>query len=80
MRSLLCFMFALTATAAIGCECSDGTSAASPCPTTPPTCTYNLVNFVQVTTTANYKPMFPWPGIPTGTLTLQGFSRLRAGL
>jgi Flp pilus assembly protein TadG len=67
----------ITATATSGCECSDGTSSASPCPATPPTCSVNVVNYVNVTTSASYKPLFPWPGIPS-TFSLQGSAKVRA--
>ena len=69
----------MTATATIGCECSDGSSSQSPCPATPPTCAVNLVNYVQVTTTAIYTPMFrSWviPGLPS-SITLHGSAKMR---
>jgi Flp pilus assembly protein TadG len=67
----------ITATATYGCECSDGSNAMPSC-STQPTCSVNVVNYVQVTTSATYKPMFPWPGIPS-SLSLQGSAKLRAG-
>lgn len=67
----------VTATATYGCECSDGTNPVANC-TSQPSCSVNVVNYVQVTTTATYKPIFPWPGIPS-SLTMQGSARLRAG-
>ena len=67
----------MTAVATYGCECSDGTNAVASC-TSQPTCAVNVVNYVQVTTSATYKPMFPWPGIPS-SFSLQGTARLRAG-
>ena len=67
----------VTATAAYGCECSDGTNPVASC-TSQPSCSTNVVNYVQVTTTAVYKPIFPWPGIP-GAMTMQGAAKLRAG-
>jgi Flp pilus assembly protein TadG len=67
----------ITATATYGCECSDGSNAVPSC-STQPTCSVNVVNYVQVTTSATYKPMFPWPGIPS-SLALQGSAKLRAG-
>ena len=67
----------MTATAMYGCECSDGTNAVASC-TSQPACSVNVVNYVQVTTSATYIPMFPWPDIPT-LLSLQGSARLRAG-
>ena len=66
----------ITATATMGCECSDGTSAQSPCPATAPTCSVNVVNFVQVTTTATYNTLFHYPGIPS-SFALTGKSKMR---
>jgi Flp pilus assembly protein TadG len=58
-----------------GCECSDGSSYSASCASTP-VCTANstrgsnVVHRVQVTTSAVYKPLVPWPGIPSSiTLT-----------
>ncbi len=59
-----------------GCECSDGSSPVAGCGSAP-TCAYNVVNYVQVTTTAVYVPMLPYPGIPS-TLTLTGIARMRS--
>jgi Flp pilus assembly protein TadG len=67
----------ITATAAYGCECSDGSNAVAGC-SSQPTCSVNVVNYVQVTTLATYKPMFPWPGIPA-SIAMQGSAKLRAG-
>jgi len=67
----------MSATATYGCECSDGTNAVASC-TSQPACAVNVVNYVQVTTSATYKPMFPWPGIPT-SIAMQGSAKLRAG-
>jgi Flp pilus assembly protein TadG len=68
----------ISATATLGCECSnDAASAQSPCTTTPPTCSGNtLVQYVQVATTATYSPLFPWPELPT-SFTLNGNAKLR---
>jgi len=66
-------------TVTTGCECSNGTSSQSPCPGTPPTCPANVVNFVQVTTSATYKPWFSsWmiPGLPS-PITLNGSAKVR---
>lgn len=57
-----------TATADWGCECSDGSNATAEsggsCAT--PSCTgMNEIYYVTVTTTANYSPLVPWPGIPS---------------
>jgi Flp pilus assembly protein TadG len=70
-----------TATATYGCECSDGSGTASATCATTPSCTTgaSVVNYVQVSTSATYKTLFPWPGIPS-SITLNGLSRLRAGI
>lgn len=67
----------LTATASYGCECSDGSSAVESC-TTIPTCTYNYVDYVSVTATVEFSPIFPYPGLPS-SFKLNSTSRLRAG-
>lgn len=69
----------ISATATVGCECSnDATTAQSPCsPTTPPACSGNtLVQYVQVSTTASYSTLFPWPSLPS-SYTLNGNAKLR---
>jgi len=71
----------MTVSASAGCECTDGTQAAAPCPgANPPGCASPafLINYVQVTTQATYRPLFPWPGIPS-PITLRGAAWLRAG-
>jgi Flp pilus assembly protein TadG len=67
----------VTATATYGCECSDGSNGVPLC-ATQPSCGINVVNYVQVTTTATYKTLFPWPGIPS-SIVLTGTAQLRAG-
>jgi Flp pilus assembly protein TadG len=56
---------AITATAAIGCMCSDGTGASANCATTP-SCgsSARQLNYVQVNTSYTYTTYFPWPGVP----------------
>jgi Flp pilus assembly protein TadG len=66
----------LATTATYGCECSDGSSSVALCASTP-VCTYSVVYYVQVNTTATYNPIFNYPGI-LGTLTLRGQARMRA--
>ena len=66
----------ITPTATYGCECSDGTSASASC-TAVPTCTYNVVNYVSVATTANYTMMVQYPGLPK-SVKLTGLVRMRA--
>jgi len=67
----------VSATAAYGCECSDGTSASASCATTP-TCTYNYVNYVDVVASAPYSTTFNYPGLPS-SLTISREIRLRVG-
>lgn len=75
----------ISATATIGCECSDGTnvtqssSSSDSCPSSP-SCSSSaiVINYVKVTTTATYTPLVRWPGLPT-SLTLQGQSMMRTG-
>ncbi len=69
----------MTATATYGCECSDGTNQVPSCTKQPTGCSVNPVNYVQVTTSATYKTLFPWPGIPS-SFPMQGLAKLRAGL
>jgi Flp pilus assembly protein TadG len=69
----------ISATATLGCECSnDAATAQSPCTSAPPTCTGSntLVQYVQVTTTATYTPLFPWPKLPS-SFPLSGNAKLR---
>ena len=78
----------MTATASYGCECS-GTASATFCPSSltnacaNPVCNTasspNVVQVVQVCTSATYHPLFPWKGLPT-SFVLTGSSKLRAGL
>ena len=65
------------ATAAYGCECSDGTSPVASCTSTP-SCTYNYVTYVDVTVTSPYTTVFGYPGMPTSMNITREF-RLRAG-
>lgn len=67
----------LTPVATYGCECSDGSSAVASCTSTP-TCTYNYVNYVSVTTTATYTPLIPYPGVPH-SLKLSSTALMRVG-
>lgn len=48
-----------------GCECSDGTSYSASCGTTPACTGLTEVYRVNVTATAPYSPLFPWPGVPS---------------
>jgi Flp pilus assembly protein TadG len=67
----------LAAVATYGCECSDGTSVVASCGTAP-TCAFNVVNYVEVNTSATYTSLLNYPGIPT-SIAVTGKSRLRAG-
>ena len=66
----------LTPVATYGCECSDGSSPVSNCGTAP-TCAYNVLNYVQVSTTLTYTPLLPYPGIPS-SIKLTSLARMRA--
>jgi Flp pilus assembly protein TadG len=65
-------------TVTYGCECSDGSSPVASCTTNPACGGMIIVNYVQVTTSASYSAMFPYPGIPS-PLSLSGRARMRAG-
>lgn len=65
-----------SATAAYGCQCSDGSSATSSCSSVP-TCSLNVVNYVQVDTSATYTTILNYPGIPA-QMVLRGTARMRA--
>lgn len=60
-----------------GCECSDGSSAVPSCGA-PPSCTYNYVNYVDVTASAPYAAFLPLPGLPSGG-SVSSESRMRIG-
>jgi Flp pilus assembly protein TadG len=65
----------LTSTATYGTECSDGTSAVA-LSGTPPTCSVNVVGYVEVDTTSVYKPILIYPGIQS-LFTITGKARMR---
>jgi Flp pilus assembly protein TadG len=67
----------VTPTAFYGCECSDGTAVTPNCGTAPTCSLINVVNYVEVDTSAIYKPILSYPGF-TSSLTLHGKARLRA--
>ncbi len=75
----------MNAVAATGCMCSDGTSSQTPCSAgSPPTCTgsVRLVNFVLVTTSYNYTPLFnPHSVFSTlpATMNIQGKVQVPTG-
>jgi Flp pilus assembly protein TadG len=66
----------INVTAITGCECSDGTHSVTNCGTAP-TCGVNVVNFVEVDTSATYTPILKYPGIGS-SFALTGKGRLRA--
>ncbi len=68
----------MTATATWGCECSDGTGANTNCLAIP-SCSVNLVEYVDVNTSVDFKPVLNYPLIPS-LLTLKGHSRMRVSL
>jgi len=60
-----------------GCECSDGTSYSASCAVVP-TCSSNTeVYRVNVTVTATYKPLFPWPAIAS-TMSFSSSASMRS--
>jgi Flp pilus assembly protein TadG len=61
-----------------GCECSDGTSYSASCSTTPTSCSANVVYRVNVTVTATYTPLFPWPKIPS-SMAFSSSASMRSG-
>ncbi len=68
----------LQVVATYGCECSDGSSVIASCTTSPTTCSNNVVNYVQVVSSATYKPLMNYPGLPT-SIQLSSAAKLRAG-
>jgi hypothetical protein len=60
-----------------GCECPDGTSYGSSCPSS---CSGGMaaVYRVNVKVTGTYSPLFPWPGIPS-SLTFSSSASMRSG-
>jgi Flp pilus assembly protein TadG len=66
----------LTAVATYGCECADGTSASSSCAASP-TCSTNVVNYVQVVASVTYRPILKYPGI--SSIPLSTTVKMRAG-
>ena len=67
----------LSASATYGCECSDGSAAVASC-SSPPSCAYNYVSYVDVVTSAQYVPIFNYPGLPTA-MTISREVRMRVG-
>lgn len=70
-----------SASASWGCECFSGSTPTIPGPdscTTPPACSMNEVDYVSVTVSDQYTPIFPWPGIPS-TIPMSSTVTMRAG-
>jgi len=67
----------LTATATYGCQCSDGTGVSLNCSSAPTNCSSNVVNYVQVSTSATYTAILRFPGIPI-TIPLSSVVRMRS--
>jgi Flp pilus assembly protein TadG len=60
-----------------GCECSDGSNQVASCSSIP-SCSTNIVYYVTVKASAPYRPLFPWPGIPT-SIPLSNSATMRSG-
>lgn len=60
-----------------GCECSDGTLYSANCASIP-SCTTNYVYRIDVGVSASYKPLFPWPGLPSN-INLASSASMRSG-
>lgn len=60
-----------------GCECADGTGYSASCSNSP-TCSANVVYRVTVSVSATYKPIFPWPYIPS-SMVLSNSATMRSG-
>jgi Flp pilus assembly protein TadG len=61
-----------------GCECSDGTAFTANCTSAPTTCSHNVVYRVSVTVSATYRPVFPWPLLPS-SYSLSSTAVMRSG-
>jgi Flp pilus assembly protein TadG len=61
-----------------GCECSNATQISVGCAVEPRNCTNGstVINYVTVTTSYAYSPLFKCPGIPT-SFTLTGSATMR---
>jgi Flp pilus assembly protein TadG len=64
------------ATPTYGCECPDGSSYGSTCPSSS-TCTGSVYR-VNVTVTGTYSPLFPWPRIPS-SMSFSSTASMRSG-
>jgi hypothetical protein len=63
-----------------GCECADGSSYSASCASTPKSCpnSLNVVYRVNVTVSGTYKPLFPWPGMPSSSMTISSSASMRS--
>lgn len=68
-------VLALTPTASFGCECADGSGAVASC-LKAPTCSSNIVNYVEVDISTSYTPLLPYPGFPT-SIPVNASARMR---
>lgn len=66
-----------TATASYGCECPDGSGRSANCASAP-SCSTNVVYYVNVKVSATYKPFFSLPGLPS-TIPLSSTAVMRSG-
>jgi hypothetical protein len=48
-----------------GCECADGSSYSASCAVTPTSCpnSLNVIYRVNISVSATYTPILPWPGM-----------------
>jgi Flp pilus assembly protein TadG len=60
-----------------GCECSDGTSYSASCASVPACTGLTEVYRVNITVTATYKPLFPWPAIAS-TMSFSSSASMRS--
>jgi Flp pilus assembly protein TadG len=64
-----------------GCECPNGTAYSANCGTMPTTTTCSgpsAVYRVNVTVTATYSPLFPWPKVPS-SMSFSSSASMRSG-
>jgi hypothetical protein len=60
-----------------GCECSDGTSYSASCASVPACTGLTEVYRVNITVTATYKPLFPWPATAS-TMSFSSSASMRS--
>jgi Flp pilus assembly protein TadG len=65
----------ISAAASYGCECQDGSGKSASCSTSP-SCSNGVVYYVTVTASSQFKPLVPWPGIPS-SFSLSSSSTMR---